>query len=249
MSNRSEQGKEKLVPLSIVFITVGIIILAAVGAMWWISMSTQTSIAHLLATAIPLPNSPSQASEPAAESAALLPETPVEAEYPAHFVSALEAAVPYTGEPVRINIPKIELDAPVAAIGLQHIQLEDNTTYFQWMVPAEFQAGWHDTSARLGQNGNTVLNGHHNIHGEVFRDLVDLKEGDQIIMNDTETAYEYAVTDVLVLEERDQPLAVRQENAKWIGTTDDERITLITCWPYSDNSHRVVVVARPVENN
>ncbi|KAA3663231.1 MAG: sortase, partial [Chloroflexi bacterium] len=127
-------------------------------------------------------------------------------------------------------------------------EIEDNT-YFQWMVPAKFLAGWHNTSARLGQNGNTVLNGHHNIHGEVFRDLVDLTEGDQIFIDDKETSFAYKVTDVLILEERDQPLTVRQENAKWIGTTDDERITLITCWPYTDNSHRVIVVAHPIENN
>ncbi|KAA3665403.1 MAG: hypothetical protein DWQ04_00775, partial [Chloroflexi bacterium] len=112
MSNRSEQREVTLIPLSVVFMTVGTIILAAVGAMWWISFSTQTTIAQLVATAVPLPNPPPQTPTTEPEPAVLLPETPIEAEYPAHFVSALEAAIPYTGEPVRINIPKIELDAP-----------------------------------------------------------------------------------------------------------------------------------------
>jgi len=38
---------------------------------------------------------------------------------------------------------------------------------------------------------------------------------------------------------------VRQENARWIAPTDDERLTLVTCWPYTNNTHRVVVVAKP----
>jgi sortase A len=41
-------------------------------------------------------------------------------------------------------------------------------------------------------------------------------------------------------------LEVRLANAEWIKATEDERITLITCWPYESNTHRVVVVAVPV---
>jgi LPXTG-site transpeptidase (sortase) family protein len=248
MSNQTDEDEVTLIPLSVVFITVGMIVLAAFGAMWWISMSTQTPIAQLIETAVPIPTIAAQTESQITEPANLLPETQEDVDYPEHYVSALEAARPYTGEPMRINIPQIELDAPVTAIGLQNIQIEGNTHY-QWMVPSNFQAGWHNTSARLGQNGNTVLNGHHNIHGEVFRDLVDLNEGDRIFVEDASTSYAYEVSEILILEERNQPLAVRQENAKWIGETEDERITLVTCWPYSDNSHRVIVIAYPVDTN
>jgi sortase A len=43
------------------------------------------------------------------------------------------------------------------------------------------------------------------------------------------------------------PLSVRRKNAQWIMPTGDERLTLVTCWPYEwpGNSHRVIVVARP----
>ncbi|HID54608.1 MAG TPA: sortase, partial [Anaerolineae bacterium] len=37
--------------------------------------------------------------------------------------------------------------------------------------------------------------------------------------------------------------------AEWIMPTEDERITLVTCWPYTDNTNRLIVVAQPVENN
>ena len=31
----------------------------------------------------------------------------------------------------------------------------------------------------------------------------------------------------------------------YIGDTPDERLTLITCWPYGINDHRLIVIARP----
>jgi LPXTG-site transpeptidase (sortase) family protein len=40
---------------------------------------------------------------------------------------------------------------------------------------------------------------------------------------------------------------VRQANARWIGPFNDERLTLVTCWPYTNNTHRVIVVAKPVD--
>jgi sortase A len=35
------------------------------------------------------------------------------------------------------------------------------------------------------------------------------------------------------------------ENARWIEPTEDERLTLVSCWPYETNAYRLVVVARP----
>jgi len=55
------------------------------------------------------------------------------------------------------------------------------------------------------------------------------------------------VAQTMTLAEQGQPLDVRRENARWILPTSDERVTLITCWPYSANTHRLVVIAQPVE--
>ena len=30
-----------------------------------------------------------------------------------------------------------------------------------------------------------------------------------------------------------------------LAPTDDVRVTLVTCWPYTNNTHRVIVVAKP----
>ncbi|NJN53320.1 MAG: sortase [Anaerolineae bacterium] len=77
--------------------------------------------------------------------------------------------------------------------------------------------------------------------------MVELEEGDEIIVYGLTRPYTYTVSTVEILPERDQSLAVRIENASWINPTEDKRLTLVTCWPYEDNSHRLVVVAYPAE--
>ncbi len=49
-----------------------------------------------------------------------------------------------------------------------------------------------------------------------------------------------------ILPDRGQPDEVRRENARWIQPTEDERITLTTCWPYTSNTHRLIIVAKPL---
>lgn len=147
--------------------------------------------------------------------------------------------------PDRIVIPVIELDATI--IPISYVELSfDEELYQQWLAPDYRAVGWHETSAGLGVAGNTVLNGHHNIKGEVFRDLYRVQRGDEIDVYSGEDVFRYVVVYTAVVPERNQPLEVRLANAEWIRPTEDERITLITCWPYESNTHRVVVVAVPL---
>lgn len=248
----SSSNDETGVPLSILLIAMGIIIVGTAVVVAFILRQPIPQIVEIVPT-VPLP--PTQIPETAvsdtnteteANTTALLPETPLEAEeYPLHYVNALEAAQPNNGQPVRLVIPQIDLDAPISPIGLQAFE-QNNETVFQWQVPSEFKAGWHHSSAKIGASGNTVLNGHHNIYGEVFKDIDELEEGDEITLYDPFTSFTYVVSDVLILEEKDQPLETRLENAQWIEPTDDERLTLVTCWPYTDNTHRLIVVAHRV---
>ena len=239
MANRNSD-EEKTVPLSIVFMTLGLIIVGAAVVVWvLLPKNSQTLPALLQAAMLPTP-------EPTTDPQIfLLPETPEATALPAHFVSAADyVSTGNVGQPQRLVIPVIGLDAPVSTIGLSPVEI-DGETFYQWQVPQDYRAGWHNTSARLGQLGNTVLNGHHNIAGEVFRDLIELEEGNEVIIYDGDQEYTYQVSQIELLPERGQPAEVRQENARWILPTDDERITLVTCWPYEDNSHRLVVVAKP----
>ena len=182
------------------------------------------------------------------ESLALLPESPADIGRisqrgsPAGSDSADGQAA---GGSTRLVIPSIGVDAPIQPVGL--IELEENgQKYSQWQVPGDYAIGWHSTSAWLGLPGNTVLNGHNNVHGAVFRDLVDVEFGDEIVVHEGKRTYRYQVAHRELLEENDQPLSVRLDNAKWMFPTADERLTLISCWPFVGNTHRVIVVATPV---
>jgi LPXTG-site transpeptidase (sortase) family protein len=147
--------------------------------------------------------------------------------------------------PVRIVIPSIGLDAPIvpAPVDFENIA---GVEFLQWFVPDEFASGWHTTSAMLGETGNTVLNGHHNAFGEVFVSLVDLNEGDFIWVESAQSRFKFQITNKMILSEKYEQLDVRMNNAQWILPSIDERLTLISCWPYETNTHRLIVVARPM---
>jgi len=149
--------------------------------------------------------------------------------------------------PDRIIIDKIMLDAPVKIAQAINVTL-DNQEVTQFLVPEEFAAGWHEGSATLGAAGNTVISGHHNAFGEVFKDLVNLETGDRITLLSGSTEFDYVITNKMILSEKNEPLEVRIENGRWILPSDDERLTLVTCWPKNSNTHRLILVAVPVED-
>lgn len=245
----NQDSDEKIVPLGVVFITVGLIVVAVAASVLLFqprrtaAASIRTPLPVVTVVITPIPE------ETEAVETAVPEETSTEITLPESFVSLEEAAVGSLANwPRRIVIPSIDVDASIIDVGLTAIQTEGQT-FYQWQVPSAYQAGWHNTSAPLGQPGNTVLNGHHNIFGEVFGKLVDLEVGAEIVVYDAEAAHTYTVADVEILPERDQSLEVRVQNAQWIMPTTDERITLVTCWPHSDNSHRLIVVAYPTDSN
>ena len=112
---------------------------------------------------------------------------------------------------------------------------------------ADHAAGWHQGSVHPGHVGNTVLSGHHNIKGKVFRYVIDLEPDDEVFLYVGDTAYHYVVTEKHLFEEKGKPEEVRRANAQWIAPTDDERVTLVTCWPYTSNTHRLIIVAKELE--
>lgn len=153
--------------------------------------------------------------------------------------------------PERLVIPSINIDAPILPVSYKEIRVDDKV-YYQWLAPQEYAAGWQDSSTMLGLPGNTVLNGHHNEYGRVFKDLVTLDIGDEVSIYSGSQEFRYQVVAKLLLPERWAPLEKRFENARWIERSTDERITLITCWPADSNTHRVIIVAMPigsVDNN
>ena len=151
-------------------------------------------------------------------------------------------------QPFRLLIPDLYLDAPVRPVGTKYADV-GRDGYLQWNVPNDYAVGWHVSSAVLGQPGNTILNGHNNVYGAIFRNLADLELGAEIVLYDAEGSYTYQVTQRELFEEDGESLNVRLANARWMLPTSDERITIISCWPNATNTHRIVVIAHPVDSD
>jgi sortase A len=187
-------------------------------------------------TPVPVTNTPVPTNTPTPVTEPLPTNTPIPTPPP-------PPPPPANSGPTRVVIKSVGIDTPVTPIGWSVVE-QNGREYSVWDV-ADYVAGWHETSAPPGQPGNTVLSGHHNIKGEVFRYLVDVQEGDEVDLYVGDAVYQYYVEQKLIVKEKGEPLEVRRQNAQWIASTNDVRVTLVTCWPYTNNTHRVIVVAKP----
>lgn len=196
----------------------------------------------LLPTATPEPPEIAHLPEPA-PTPTLTPEPPL----PTPTTQPAPAPNPApAGEtpPTHLVIESVGIDSDVIPVGWNVVE-QNGQQYSIWQV-ADYAVGWHKTSALLGQPGNTVMAGHHNVNGEVFRDLVNVEVGDKVTVYSGNQKFEYVIDFKTIVPEKGQPIEVRQRNAQWIAPTDDERLTFVTCWPYNNNTHRVIVVAKPL---
>jgi len=188
--------------------------------------------------------------EPTIENVLSLADNPLVVEQPegtetTAAESVSDQSVPAAPSPLsQIVAESIGMDAPVIEVGWEEV-VHNGQTVNVWNV-ADYAAGWHKNSMLPGQGGNIVLSGHHNIKGEVFRDIVELEPGAIISLYMDGQRYDYAVADKFIVKDKGEPDEVRRANARWIGPFNEERVTLVTCWPYNNNTHRVIVIAKPV---
>jgi len=163
------------------------------------------------------------------------------------------AALPPAGSnppAVRLLIPNLGLDVPVVEVSWDII-LEGGTWRSVWQT-ADGAAGHHRNSANPGEAGNVVISGHHNTRGQVFRQVSEIGLpgaqfgiGDQVILVAADgRQYTYQVTAWERFAEEGVSAAERRAHAHYLDPTAEATLTLVTCWPYEGNSHRVVVVAR-----
>lgn len=167
-------------------------------------------------------------------------------------------------QPVRIAIPDLKIDATVVPMGWEVVQTTAGPVS-QWVIPKD-EAGHHINSAGLGEPGNLVISGHNNIFGQVFKpislawdndgrvkvdevtDRSDILNGRRIDLFDAQgNQYSYAITGFYRLKDTGVSQAQRIANGKYILPAEDERVTIVTCWPPTNNTHRLIVIAEPVD--
>ncbi len=202
------------------------------------SLPTRVPLPSATPTALPTPTPTQQALATAAPSATstLTPLPTISPTFtPIHR--------PADGLPTRITAPAIGLDAKVVLVRVKE-QYEKGVLRRTW-VAADYAAGFHQGTALPGHVGNTVISGHNNIRGEVFRDLHKLRPGDEVLVWVGDNPYSYRVAFMYRLPIKDAPPEILNDNLQWIQPTDDQRLTLITCWPPWSNTHRTIIVAFP----
>lgn len=201
-------------------------------------------------TVTPLPSPTAQPSTATSEPTALPTETPAPTPTPE----------PLT--PVRITIPDLKIDAKVVEMGWEVVQTKSGPVS-QWVIPKN-AAGHHINSAAIGETGNLVISGHNNIYGQVFKpisqawnndkrvkvdaftDKSDVLNGREVILYDENgDAHPYVITEFYRLKDTGVSAEQRVINGRFIQPTEDERVTIITCWPPTNNTHRLAVIAVP----
>jgi sortase A len=86
-----------------------------------------------------------------------------------------------------------------------------------------------------GGAGNSVLYGHDDIDGSIFRYLHNLQPGD-LIYFDGAGRSTFRVTGKTV---------VTPDRVDILNDSSTARLTLFTCWPFLVDTHRLVVFAEP----
>jgi len=129
------------------------------------------------------------------------------------------AAVPRAGQPVRIQIPAIKVDAAIEYVGL--------TAEGNMDTPKNYDnTAWYEPGARPGDVGNAAIAGHvdSKTGKAVFWDLAKLKPGDEIfVVGDDGATRRFVVASLDSYGRTDAPLQ------QIFGPTSARHLNVITC--------------------
>ncbi|MHA6483239.1 class D sortase [Paenibacillus sp. strain BS8-2] len=137
--------------------------------------------------------------------------------------SAVSASTTTKAEPIAtIRIPSIKLKLPV---------LEGATQKNMKSAAAHLKE-----TAPIGEIGNAAIAAHRmRAKGKLFNRLNEVKVGDQVIVETRKGTFTYIVYELSIVEPTD--VSVLNYNDR------DKRLTLITCDPVVDPTHRLIVHA------
>jgi sortase A len=152
------------------------------------------------------------------------------AEIPAHMLASVQAEImqpvafrpPATSETALVlSIPRLNLDQTIVqGVDWEALRLGIGQV-MNGINPSD-------------ESGNVVLAAHNDIYGEYFRDLDQLEVGDLFTIQTETQVYTYEITLIDIYEPTDVWVMDNREGAT---------ATLISCYPYRQNTHRIVVFA------
>lgn len=170
---------------------------------------------------------------------------------PTQTLTPLPTSTPtLTPSPTSTPLPLPARRMAIPAIGL-NISIKENVPRqrsngtFVWDPPA-YAAGHYDSSGNPGGGRNIVFQGHNNMAGEVFRDLNYLEPGHEIILLTDAGEFHYQVQQKIIIPYAGREAEANQEIRALTGPQASEMVTLISCWPYSTYTSRIIVIAVPM---
>jgi LPXTG-site transpeptidase (sortase) family protein len=136
------------------------------------------------------------------------------------------------GEPERLAISAIDVDAPVLPVGTTPEGAQE--------VPSSLAAtGWWRDGQKPGQDGNAVIVGHTASKGDgVFDELGELEKGDEITVSAGKRSLTYTVTKEQVVEVADFA-TVADEIYREDGTSG---LVLMTCGDWNGTAFETTVI-------
>lgn len=100
----------------------------------------------------------------------------------------------------------------------------------------KYAVGHFTGTAMPGQKGNFAVAGHRSYtYSEYFNRLGEIKNGDEIYVQDKNGTYTYKVYDISV---------VTPDHVEVLNPTTDATMTLVTCTPIRVATHRLIIKAR-----
>lgn len=131
-------------------------------------------------------------------------------------------------------MPKIDVEVPVVA----DVDGADKNAYFKALEGGVAQM---KSTAKPGEGSNIFIFGHSSFYAtspgnfkEVFKNLNQLKNGDEITIGYNKKKYQYIVTETKTVDPNDISITSHSEQ---------EQLTLMTCWPPGTIEKRYVVIA------
>jgi sortase A len=150
-----------------------------------------------------------------------------------------EEEIPENLRPLVQSLPAVVLATP----GPEHARSIFIPALWNAPAPVVQGDGWeqlkkgvgqHPATANPGEPGNMVVSAHNDIFGELFRDLDQLKPGDEIRLTTATREFVYRVTGTRIVEPTEVSVMAQTTRAT---------ITLISCYPYLVDDQRIVVFA------
>jgi|GEM_PF-3720130 len=140
--------------------------------------------------------------------------------------------------PIQIAIQDIDIFSPVLVV--------QTDPEFNIVTPRE-EVGYYALTPKIGAGGNSVMVGHV-YPGRVFNALLDVEVGAQIRVTDEfyEEHY-YEVTEIIRFPYEVGTEEDRELGFEYMYDQSEERITLVTCYPEYEWTHRFVVRAKPID--